>query len=789
MHRKIIQKMEENIGVSNGVVAYFYDVTPTNSHFVDEGQVSALVELFQRKMIRLNMPGQIVIRPVSIQATELVKYYNNVYKAQGLTPFRTIAQGILKDIADLNRFLRYRYQISFIFVEGRENFEVTSLRSFSFLKKNVEMAKDTFEFAQIVNEQILNELNNGCEARKMTSEEVNGLISYLACPVEQPVESFFYTPGAQLMEYEYKLLHNVDDGEMAKVVTRNIMISNLPSKMNETSNIFNRLQLMDFPVDIVLKFDILANRDFVKKMQRKEVDIEKSIKAESKNRGYTSRETKKAAHLRTVGIQGENADEKAKVKYQIMLRVYAKTQEMLLKRYNKLQLYLGADVEREDGIQIAYEIGYQEEIANNMNPFDVTYSKHVHTTDISFLAKFNWLGGLYIGEPDVGMIIGYTRPGKIPVRINPFAPIEGKSRRTAPVSIFMGESGSGKSQLMNNLMLEYIAIYGLKFIAIDPKGDRYKLFDKMPPGMAQNIVLGGESDQRGILDPFVNYEPDKAIKKAQTLLMQFARAINPQHQINLRYIDQAIEDCQKEVDEGMIKKITLTEVSKKLHKYDPLWSDNMLSLTSGELSYLFFAQHDKPVKNFNLTYSLNLVTFAGVPDIKKFDPHNKEHQIFSILIAEIETFIHKFMRMNENEVTGIMLDEVQVWLNTTDGSNAIDNLTRLGRSFQTLIMLADQRGATFKGIRDQASQVFIGSIASGEEVEDIIEYYGLDNNEAIRSLLEDKTKVEGFEKDQQYRFLYIDYNNRKAVLRAELHSEFADAFDTKKKEITYESHS
>ncbi|MEF9968086.1 MAG: hypothetical protein RR766_06170, partial [Longicatena sp.] len=66
--------MEENIGVSNGVVAYFYDVTPTNSHFVDEGQVSALVELFQRKMIRLNMPGQIVIRPVSIQATDLVKY-------------------------------------------------------------------------------------------------------------------------------------------------------------------------------------------------------------------------------------------------------------------------------------------------------------------------------------------------------------------------------------------------------------------------------------------------------------------------------------------------------------------------------------------------------------------------------------------------------------------------------------------------------------------------------------------------------------------------------------------
>lgn len=782
MHTRIVQQAQENIAISEGVVGYFFDVKPLNSLFTNEAQVTQIVDLFIKKMVRINMPGQIVIRATSIDVPAIVEYYQAQYRKGGLKPFRSYAEGILNDIYNENKNVKYKYSIAFIFVEGRENFEISTLKSIS-LKKHVHIDIDTLEYAEVVNDHIYAELCNGLSCKKMSAAEVESLINYLCIPVEKKVESYYYTPNAQVMEYEYKLASSKKyEGSMDKVFTRNIMISKLPSEKESQTNIFNAIQLLPFPVDIILKFDIIANKDFIKKMQKKEVDILKSAKRELKNKGFTSDQIKKKSHLITAGIQGENADEKSKVKFQIMCRLRANTFELLIKRYNHLQIALQADIERDEGIQIAYEVGYQEEIASNLNPFDITYTKHVHLTDISYLAKLNWLGGLYIGEEKEGIILGYTRPGRLPVLCNPYATIEGKAKKTAPIWVLCGESGSGKSQLMNNILIELLAVFGIKVLVIDPKGDRYKFFEQMPAQMAQNLVIGSEKNQRGIFDPFNNYEPEKAIDKATNLAVQLGRAVNEKHEINLSHIAEAFKKCEQLLQEKKIKKITMTEVAKALAHFDQLLSDNLLSLANKELGYLFFAHHDKEVVKFDLSYSFNLITFAEVPNVTHHDKHNLEHQLFLIFIEEMETLVNRFMRMNEGSVKALVIDEVHVFKSTTNGSSVVENLVRLARSFMSQIILADQRFNTFDTIRDQASQVFIGSIASGDEIEEIIKYYNLSDNDSIRNTLTDKTKAEGFEKDELYRFLYIDYNNRKGIIRAELHSQFKEAFDTRKKE-------
>ncbi len=781
MHKKIITQLKSNVAVSDGVLAYFYDVKPINSLFTDEAQISSIVDLFMKKMIRINMPGQIIIRPVGVDVPSMVNYYNQQYKKGGFKPFRDIAKNIIKDIYQENKKVRYKYKVTFVFVESRDNFEVSSLKNLS-LKKNIQISKEALEYAEDISDHLYNELNNGLSVSKLTEDEVESLIHYLAIPVKGQTESYFYTPQAQYMEYEYKMNHrNKDERDIQKLYTRNIMISSLPSEQQKQTNIFNSIQLLSFPVDIILKFDMVSNRKFVKKMRNKELDIEKSIKKEAKHEGFTSKEIRKKTHLAKLAVQGENADEKAKVKFQVMFRLRANSTDLLMKRYNIFQSFLGADTEREEGLQIAYDVGYQEEMYKNINPFDITYTKYVHTTDISYLAKFNWLGGLYIGEEREGMVLGYTRPGRIPVLSNFYAPIEGKSRKTAPITIIVGESGSGKTQLMNNIAIEFVAIYGVKIFIIDPKGDRVKFFDQIPPGMGQHLVLGGSSEQRGIFDPFNNYTPEKALEKARDVLIRMGRAINKNQEFNLRYIKEAYKDCVDRVKRNDIEKITMFELAQSLRKYDELWADNVLSLSDHEFGYLFFSYHDEEPIKFDLTYNFNLATFSNVPNLEYFDENNLRHQMFAILIEETVTMIDTFMRSNPNSPKVLEMDEMHVWNNTTNGESAVDNATRLARSYQALMILADQRYSTFNAIRDQASQVLIGSIASVDEIEEIIKYYKLNDNESIRNVLQDKTKAEGFEEDDLHRFLYIDYNNRKAVLRAVLHTQFKDAFDTRKK--------
>ncbi|MFV0480126.1 MAG: ATP-binding protein [Anaerorhabdus sp.] len=781
MRKNVIHSLKSNVAIGdNGVIAYFYDVKPINSLFADSEQLEIMVDLFQKKMIRLNMPGQIIIQPIPVNVKEMVEYYNKTYKKNGKSEFKEIAQSIVKDIYVANKMKRYKYKVTFVFVDGREDFDVSFVRAIGSNKAKI-IPPDTLEYALDVSTFIEKELKNGLQVNKYNETQIETLLEYIACPTEQKLKSYYYVPHPQYVEYEYYPAVQKEAVEtLEKLYTKTLMVSQMPTELNVPTNIFNSIQLLPYPVDIVLKFDVVAEKKFLKKMKMKEAEIEKNVKAECKNNGYTRSATKKAVHLAKLAVQGENSDEKMKVKYQIMFRLRGNSVDMLIKRYNQFQLSLGADIEKENGLQLTYEVGRQEEISNNLNPFDVTYPRYVFETDLSYLAKYNWLGGLYLGEEKPGMVVGYTRPGRIPVTVNPFATFEQTARRTGPVTLVCGESGSGKSQLINNMLVEYLAVYGIRVLFIDPKGDRFEMIKNLPEGTAQNLVIGGDVNQRGIFDPFVNYESKLALEKARDFCVLFARIVNENHEVNLRHIASAYNDCVTNVAIGTIQKVTMIELAKALADYDSLWSDNLLQFVEDETGYLFFARHNEEVVNFDLSYRFNLVTFQRVPDLEKFDKDNLMHRLFSIVVGETGSIMDRFMQTYKNELTLIGVDELRVFSMVASLNNLLDSYCRIGRSMLTKIVLIDQTYRYVSRFIEQASEMYIGSIVNKEEIEEIVKHYNLEDNPQIRSVLGDKTKAEGVEKDDLHRFLYIDYNNRKGVIKAELHSDFKKAFDTRK---------
>lgn len=787
MHKGLIQIAQGNIAVDqSGVIGYFYEVTPVNSLFTNDSQVNTLVNLFVKKISKISMPGQIMILPQSIDTRQIIKNYNLVYRKYGKAIFKEMAQSAVNDVRkSLMQAIRYRYRILIVFTQDRPEFNKNMLRSISLISK-IEIDKNTLDYASDMNSRIFAELSDGLEAVEVDSSEIERLMNYLAIPVEKDSETFYYTPQADHIEYSYHLKDDdpYDEREYKKVYARTIILSRLPIANKEEASLFNKAQLRNYPIDMIVKFEPMMRKQFVKRMQEKELKITESQEKHLKREGRRSKTIARELQLAQTVTQGEVADEKIKMKYQIMLRIRANTYELMLRRYKDLSAFFGADVEKDDNIQFSYDVGQQEVLADNLNPFAVTYQKHVNLTDVQFLAEYNWFGALNIGEKSKGIVFSYTRPGNLPVLVDPNAVIEGHTKSTAPITIICGESGSGKTQFANQLMVLMIVFFSIPTLCIDPKDDRGNMFKLFPKGSAQRVVLGSSEDQRGLFDPFRIYAQDesKAIEKAQAILLKMIRCINPGQRVNLANVRFAYENCVQDKKDKRIKNITLTEVTKRLIEFDKDWGENCLEQVNHSIGYLFFALHDQTkFAKFDLSYMFNLITFAQVKNLEKFDENNLDHQLFSMVVNQTETFIEQFRKLYPGQTKNLFMDELRIWNATSQGSSIVDNVVQMARSDLLNVILINTRYEVFKNVMDQVSQAYIGNLKEKTEIAAVIEHFDLTENSAVVDVLSDSTKQEGVVEDRKYRFLYIDYNNRKAVVRNEFLSQFKQAFNTHKK--------
>lgn len=774
-----------NIVSFNETINYFYQIKPINSLFAPETQQSTLIQNMMGKLLSINMPGAIIIRPRMIDDNAILKNYDDLWKKNGRPELQKLKDNHIRSMKKiLDTKLKYSYDIFLVISDGRE--DLKRKRTIKITKtSNDKLDQRMLEVCQVVDEEIYKKLSTDLVVERLIEEKIEMLHNYLAIPVEGKMADYFTIPQATELCYEYKL---VNEPIYRKLYSRTFIASEFKhNKMEalQANSVINSLQLGVYPVDTIIKFDMEHTLKFKREMLGKKEDIRKSHRRYFNSSDRRDPLADKAHELAKIGTNADESIEESKIRWQMMFRIRSDKEEMLNRRSDALvRKFSGA------GVTLSYELGEQDKLANNLFPFKQPYKNHVQISDVSYFCHFNYLGGLYIGEENEGTIVTFTKPGELPILINPYAPIQGKSKSASPTSIFIGETGSGKSQLSNDIVMVLMIYYGVKVLAVDPKGDRMKLVQLLGGDVASHLILGSKDCQNGMFDAYLLTDDHVlALANAQRDITALIRAVNPNQELDFNAIKKADAEMNIDVESGTIDHPSMKRLVGYLTKHDKIVASQLEGLMDDPNARLFFADEDTDItKVFSMNKRYNLVTFEKVPlyskekNIIEFNPNEKDHRMFSILFARIQDIINEFMKSSRDDEKMLQIDEVKVFTQIPGAKEIITNTTRQARTWMTLLHLLSQRLSDMDDdVIEQTGQFFIGSLKSPTEIDFVLDFMKLSHDSIVGEILLDRTSDEGLNEDRKYNFLYSDYNNRKCVTKAIFPDLFKDAFDTFKK--------
>ena len=642
------------------------------------------------------------------------------------------------------------------------------------------------ELCSVVDEQIYKKLAQNVSAERLSKAEVEQLHNYLAIPLEGKISSYYTTPQATDLHYEYKAIGSSEYRDLYSCILAAEKIRyDVVADGSKANTVVNKIQEYDYPVDTVIKFDLEHTQTFRRNMTSKRESIRKSAKRYYNLSDRKDTEAKKAVELAKIGENVDPAIEDSKIRWQMIFRVRANGKEMLTKRVDRmLKIFDGKKV------PLIYAIGEQEKLAEHLFPYKTAYGGCLQLSDVLFFATFNFLGGLYIGEEEEGIIATYTNTADLPVLIDVEAPVKGKAKNASSTMCFAGETGSGKSQLANNFLLLSMIFYGHKVLLIDPKGDRNKLIDTLNTygDICSHLVIGDKNSPAGMFDAFLLHNDNEleALSIAKNDVINLVRAINSEQKLNLMDVDRAYEDMCIAQKEGKIKQLTMGHLSKYLMKHDQEAASNLLSLQKDPMARLIFGNDDTDLsKVFDLSKPFNLVTFAKLPvfssETGKYVYVEKDltHRLSALVINKTTEITNMFIRMEKGHAKTLLVDEAKLWMTIPGGRDVLVNNNLIARSeLMNLLIILQNWSDVPDSIINNTGQFFIGNMKSKNEIALILDHFDLGNNSALASILSDRTKAEGVSSAKQYNFLYCDYNNRKCITKLKFLDTFKRAFNT-----------
>lgn len=772
-----------NIVSYKDTISYYYQVIPMSTLFSSDTQLdTAIMNLFD-KITKINMPGTFIIRSRKQDVYKIIQDYEELYQAHGDKRLEHLKDIYMNDLKkQLLSKVRYNYEIYVCFSDNRP--ELKKKRSSIPLQLKYSqdpLSDERVEICKIIEEEIYKKMSNSLSVNRCNEEMCEDLHNYIAIPYEKSYTDYYIQPTPTHLEYKYL---DASKDTYESLFSRVLIASEFSRHMFDDGyacTIVNQLQLGSYPVDTIVKFDLEPTDKFKQEMTAKVETIKKGNKLYFRSSGRNDRLALEAKALAKAAENVDESIEESKLRWQMMFRIRASSEDMLAKRSADLiRRFAGKD------ITLTYQTGHQEELHNNLFPWKQTFHQYDQCTDIFYLCKFNLFGGMYVGE-DSGTILTYTMPGSLPVREDFIKISTGATKNASTTAIAVGETGGGKSQLINNEMMLAAIFYGMPCLIIDPKDDRSKLIDLLGDN-ATNLVLGGDDCPAGLFDAFLIYGnkgETELISYVQKDVMSLIRAVNPEAIINLEDIAIAYRDMRDDFHKGTIPRMTMTRFTQYYHRKDALGADNLLGLKYNPLGKLFFADDDTDNSSvFNLSKPFNFITFYKKITIAKFDANNLEHQAFSLCTGRITEIVYSFIALFKGHMKYCLLDEYSLWKRIPGGQEIGEDLNRIGRSELFYLRIISQLFTDFSdGLLTNTGQFMIGSLKNENEINAILSYFNLNNNSMIRTALTDHTKDEGVDEAKKYNFLYIDSNNRKGLTKLKFLNLFEDAFNTYLKNV------
>lgn len=767
-------------------VGYYYKIKPINSLYASDVQLETLISTLREKILAVNMPGAIYILPRRVNERNILNYYEALYEKNRNPELDLLKNSVMQDIKkQLSQKIRYKYSIYIVFTDNRDPLK---RRLFADLlhKDNHLLDHSMQDLCAIVDGQIYKKLAQNLSVERLNKQDVERLHNYLAIPLEGRIANYYTTPQATALHYEYKNIGSTEYRDLYSCILAAEKIRyDVVQDGARANTVINKIQEYDYPVDTIVKFDLEHTQTFRRNMSSKRESIRKNAKRYYNLSDRKDQEAKKAVELAKIGENVDPAIEDSKIRWQMVFRLRANDNQMLTKRVDRmLKIFDGKKV------PLIYAIGEQEKLAEHLFPYKNTYGSCLQLTDVLFFATFNFLGGLYIGEEDEGIIATYTNPADLPVLIDVEAPVKGKAKNASSTSCFAGETGSGKSQLANNLLLLSMIFYGHKTLLIDPKGDRNKLIDTLNTygNICSHLVIGSEDSPAGMFDAFLLHKENipEALSIAKNDVISLVRAVNKKQKLNLMDIDRAYEDMCIAQKDGKIKQLTMGHLSEFLMKHDQEAASNLLSLRKDPMARLFFGNDDTDLSTvFDLSKPFNLVTFAKLPVFSSekgkyvYSDDDLNHRLSALVINKTTEITNMYIRLEKGKAKTLLVDEAKMWMTVPGGLDVLVNNNLIARSeLMNLMIILQNWSDVPDSIINNTGQFFIGNMKSKKEIKLILDHFDLGNNSALTGVLTDRTKAEGVNAAKQFNFLYCDYNNRKCITKLKFMDTFKNAFNT-----------
>src|SRR5262245_20560818 len=333
-----------------------------------------------------------------------------------------------------------------------------------------------------------------------------------------------------------------------------------------------------------------------------------------------------------------------------------------------------------------------------------------------------WIG------PYIGETIGRARS------VVHFDPLVAAARNRPTAIAVTGEPGGGKTTLALLLIMQ-LALRGVTVAVIDPKGDAEPLVRLLAHRGRRARVLPLGSAAAGLLDPF-SFGDDLAERR--TMAAETLRLLLP--------------GMSEERESAMIQAVgavaaaekpSLGQVVEHLEAADGAASKNLgavlRSMSEMRLARLCFAASGGD--RIDAAGWTTVFTLAGLtlPDSGlKRDDYSYEQRLSVALLYLVSQFARRLLNgMDRRIPKAIVLDEAWAVTSTPQGAKLIPEVSRMGRSRNTALILVSQNAADLlnEQVTNCLSAVFAFRSTERAEVASVMSLLGVDSSEEHQAVL------------------------------------------------------
>jgi hypothetical protein len=333
-----------------------------------------------------------------------------------------------------------------------------------------------------------------------------------------------------------------------------------------------------------------------------------------------------------------------------------------------------------------------------------------------------WIG------PYIGETIGRARS------VVHFDPLLAAARNRPTAIAITGEPGGGKTTLALLLILQ-LALRGVTVAVIDPKGDAESLVKLLAHRGRRARVLPLGTAAAGLLDPF-SFGDDLAERR--TMAAETLRLLLP--------------GMSEERESAMIQAVgavaglerpSLGQVVEHLEAADDAASKNLgavlRSMSEMRLARLCFSPSGGD--RIDAAGWTTVFTLAGLtlPEAGlKRDDYSYEQRLSVALLYLVSQFARRLLNgMDRVLPKAIVLDEAWAVTSTPQGAKLIPEVSRMGRSRNTALILVSQNAGDLlnEQVTNCISSVFAFRSSERSEVASVMSLLGVDASEEHQSVL------------------------------------------------------